>query len=56
MLGLKVWPAKNCHKEDLLPELLIPGAGIPTTVGPTASSLVLKGLWVVEASYDEVEA
>ena len=46
MLGLKVWPAKNCHKEDRLPELLITGAGIPTTVGTIASSLVLKGLWV----------
>ena len=29
---------KNCHKEDRLPELLIPGAGIPTTVGTTAST------------------
>jgi hypothetical protein len=44
MLGLKVWPAKNCHKEDLLLELLITCAGIPTTVGTTASTLVLKGL------------
>ncbi len=44
MLGLKVWPAKNYHKEELLPELLIPGAGIPTTVGTTASSLALKDL------------
>src|SRR5215210_7496412 len=46
MLGLKVWPAKNYHKDELLPELLITGAGIPTTVGTTASTLVLKGIWV----------
>ena len=38
----KVWPAKDCHKEGLHPELLIPGAGIPTTLCTTASSLVLK--------------
>ena len=44
MPELKVWLAKNCHKEELLPELLIPGAGTPTTVGTTASSLTLKGL------------
>ncbi len=42
----KVWPAKNCHKEELLLELLITGAGIPSTVGTTANSLALKGLWV----------
>ena len=46
MLGLKVWPAKNYHKEELLLELLITGAGIPTTVGTIASTLVLKGIWV----------
>ena len=44
MPGFKVCPAKNCHKEELLPELLIIGAGIPTTVGTTASSLTLKDL------------
>ena len=40
----KVWPAKDCHKEGLHPELLIPGAGIPTTLCTTASSLTLKDL------------
>jgi hypothetical protein len=41
---LKVCLAKNCPTEEHLPELLITGAGIPTTVGTTASSLTLKDL------------
>jgi hypothetical protein len=49
-LGLKEWPARICHKEELLPGLLIIGAEILPTVGTIASNLTLKGLKTTQAS------